>query len=509
MQLLDLIQGLDMTHRSGPPDAPVRDMTDDSRLVEPGWLFVARKTANDITPYIRQAVDRGAAAIITPSIDTPTLAPSIPWYQADRVDQHLAGTLAERFFDHPASRLSLIGVTGTNGKTTTALLIQHLLRSVGIQTGVIGTIYTDDGTPEGRKPATLTTPGAIELSRELARMARSGCKAVAAEISSHALEQGRPGVLAFRVAVFTNLTQDHLDYHRTMDAYAKAKSRLFSQLTPDGCAVANRDDPYAKVVLGGCPNPVLWTSLAEHEARTRSDICFASNITLQSGSSSATFIGPWGEIQATIPIVGRHNISNALQALTAAYALTGQADGLGEAMNTLPTVPGRLERVLPLGESESVIPLPTVLVDYAHTPDALENALAAVRPLTENRLIVVFGCGGDRDRTKRPKMAQAACRYADRIYLTSDNPRTEDPDAIIRDALDGIPDERQNDLIVEPDRAKAIREAIFAADPGDTVLLAGKGHEDYQVIGHEKIHFDDREQAAEALADKSRERTTR
>ncbi|GAB4107945.1 MAG: UDP-N-acetylmuramoyl-L-alanyl-D-glutamate--2,6-diaminopimelate ligase [Phycisphaeraceae bacterium] len=507
MRLLDLIQGLDMTHRSGPPDAPVRDLTDDSRLVESGWLFVARESANDITPYIRQAIERGAAAIITPSVDMAPPDPSIPWYQAEHVDQHLAGTLAERFFDYPASRLSLIGVTGTNGKTTTALLIQHLLHSLGIQTGVIGTIHTDDGTPGGRKPATLTTPGAIELSRELARMARAGCKAVAAEISSHALEQGRAGALTFRVGVFTNLTQDHLDYHRTMDAYAKAKSLLFSQLTPDGNAVINRDDPYADAVLGECPNPVLWTSLAEHEARTRSDTCFASDITLQAGSSSATFVGPWGEIHARIPLVGRHNISNALQALAAAFALTGQAEGLGEAMNSLPTVPGRLERVLPV--SGSAHALPTVLVDYAHTPDALENALAAVRPLTENRLIVVFGCGGDRDRTKRPKMAQAACRYADRIYLTSDNPRTEDPDAIIRDALDGIPDDRRNDLVVQPDRARAIHEAIHEAQPDDTVVLAGKGHEDYQVIGHEKIHFDDREQAAEALVNKGRERTTR
>lgn len=500
MRLQTLIQGLDLRHVTGPTDATVTTITDDSRAITPGSLFIARGGATDQAAYITQAIEQGATAIISGPGDIASIKNDVARYTHDTVDQRLAGTLAERFFDHPAQKLALVGVTGTNGKTTTALLAQHLLQSAGTRTGVIGTIHVDDGTAAGRRTAHLTTPGAIEFSRELARMVQAGCKAVTTEVSSHALDQGRAAAFSFRAAVFTNLTQDHLDYHKTMAAYARAKSILFTLLATDGTAVVNIDDEYAKAVLSDYSGPALWTSLSDTDIEADQPVCYAREIELRADSSRARFIGPWGDIHVTLPLVGKHNVCNTLQAIAAAYAITGHADSLMHALETIPQVPGRLERVKPQAPAGAAAQPPIVLVDYAHTPDALENAASALRPLTPGRLIVMFGCGGDRDKTKRPRMAQAACRYADRIYLTSDNPRTEDPDAIIRDALPGIPENRQADLVVQPDRGAAIRASVLEADAGDTVLLAGKGHEDYQTIGRENIHFDDREHAAEALS---------
>ena len=495
MQLRTIIQAERLRHLGGPTDAKLLDITDDSRQVTSGSLFVARGSSAQVRQYIRQALERGAVAIVCEPGMVPAGADNIACYEAEIVDQSLAGTLAEKFFNEPGKRLDLIGITGTNGKTTTAMLTQYLLLSRGMQTGLIGTIYTDDGTATGRRAATLTTPGAIELSRELARMVAAGCKAVAAEVSSHALEQGRVAALNFRVGVFTNLTQDHLDYHQTMQAYAEAKAILFKQLTEDGLAVVNRDDPYAEQVLADYTGRVTRTSLSP-----ATYTCVADEIELRADSSRARLVGPWGDRRVTIPLVGRHNVSNALQALAVAYELTQDSDALLESVQSLPQVPGRLERVrLPETDGKQSCDTPTILVDYSHTPDALDNALSAIKPLTPGRLIVVFGCGGDRDKTKRPFMAKAACRHADRIYLTSDNPRTEDPNAIIQDALPGVPDERNTDLVVQPDRAEAILAAVMEAKVGDTVLLAGKGHETYQTIGRDNIHFDDREHAREAL----------
>ncbi|MEZ6193310.1 MAG: UDP-N-acetylmuramoyl-L-alanyl-D-glutamate--2,6-diaminopimelate ligase [Phycisphaerales bacterium] len=500
MMLQSLIQGLGLTHAAGPGDVTITSITDDSRQVEPGALFLARSAAKDLQSHVTQAIERGAAAIIS-TAGQIVEAHNTAHYHADRVDQRLAGTLAERFHGNPAHKLSLVGVTGTNGKTTIALLTQHLLQSAGIRTGVIGTIHVDDGTATGRRTAHLTTPGAIEFSRELARMVDAGCKAVTTEVSSHALDQGRAAALRFRAAVFTNLTQDHLDYHQTMEAYAKAKSILFTLLTPGGTAVVNIDDAYAKEVLADYVGPVLWTSLSPTDVKADQPVCYAREIELRADSSSARFIGPWGDIHVTLPLVGKHNVCNTLQAIAATYTITGKINLLMNALEMIPQVPGRLERVKPQATQGAAAEPPTVLVDYAHTPDALENAMSALRPLTPGRLIVMFGCGGDRDKTKRPKMAQAACRYADRIYLTSDNPRTEDPNAIIKDALPGIPEDRKPDLVVQPDRGAAIRASVLEGVAGDTVLLAGKGHEDYQTIGRENIHFDDREHAGEALAE--------
>ncbi len=503
MRLEALTRGLGFRHLAGPSDMPLTDLSDDSREVPEGAVFIARGRSDNRKAYINQALHRGAVAVISEPIHPQELPDTIAWYHHDRVDQHLTGTLAERFFGEPAKRLSLIGITGTNGKTTTSLLIQHLLKSAGIQTGVIGTIYTDDGTEAGKLAAKLTTPGAIDFSRELARMADAGCKAVVAEVSSHALEQGRAGALTFRTAVFTNLTQDHLDYHKTMEAYAQAKSILFKQLVDDGHAVINHDDPHKEKVLGGYTGPVWWTTLTDNVDRDNSTICYAKEIKLRAGDSSARFTGPWGDVTARLPLVGEHNVCNTLQAIAAAHSITDISGSLHELLEAIPQVPGRLERVTspcPTDDLNRVdVEPPAVLVDYAHTPDALENALAALRPVTPGKLIVMFGCGGDRDKTKRPKMAQAACRHADQIFLTSDNPRTEDPDAIINDALAGVPASKSDDLTVIADRAQAIRASVLAGSAEDTVLLAGKGHEDYQTIGEDNIHFDDREHAKQAL----------
>lgn len=495
---LDKLEGL--TLRSGPTDAVLTDITDDSRRVKPGMLFIARGSNPETVRFIEDAVKHGASAVVSESFKTLNLPGAVAHYQADPVDQALAGLIAERFFGEPAGKLTLIGVTGTNGKTTITFLIQHLLKQLGIQTGLIGTIYNDDGSPDGRHVAKLTTPGAVDLSRELARMVNAGCKTVAIETSSHALEQKRVAALRFRAGVFTNLTQDHLDYHQTMPAYAEAKSILFQQLTGDGLAVVNRDDPYAEQVLADYTGRVRFTSLSPSTLGEGEQSCLADEIELRADSSRARLVGPWGDRRVTIPLVGRHNVANVLQALAVAYDFTQDMDTLFEAIATLPQVPGRLQRVkLPATDNTNPLPIPNVLVDYCHTPDALDNALSSLKPLTTGRLIVVFGCGGDRDKTKRPIMARAACRYADRIYLTSDNPRTEDPDAIIHDAIAGVPEDRNADLVVQADRAQAIRAAIMEAAPADTVLLAGKGHEDYQTLGRENIHFDDREHAQQAL----------
>jgi UDP-N-acetylmuramoyl-L-alanyl-D-glutamate--2,6-diaminopimelate ligase len=556
MKLATLFNGIPCQLAFGSLDQTISGLTDDSRTVSPGCLFLARRgSQGNGRSFISDAIRRGATAILSedPPAD-PTLKPragaSLTWIQTPLIDQHLAGRLAERFFAYPSRTLRLIGVTGTNGKTTTTFLIQHLLHHAGVKCGLIGTISVDDG--NRRTPSPQTTPGAIEFSRLLAAMAANHCQAAVAEVSSHALHQGRTSALSFDVAVFTNLTGDHLDYHPNMDEYAAAKAILFERLAPTAAAVMNANDPYAPRMLRNCSaralrctvqNPSQPDSLdrqaplvtaAEHTNHDRPGIpCSATILELGTRHTRARFDGPWGSSEVTLPLVGWYNVANALQAVAAAYALGSLPQDLTTAFKTFTSVPGRLEPVtLPntgrggtstratgkppvpdrTDTPSSIEPglnLPTVLVDYAHTPDALEKVLSALRPTTRGRLIVVFGCGGDRDRTKRPRMAAIAHRLADHIFITSDNPRTEDPQAIIHEILAGLPDfdrpmdrphpSRQTRVIVEPDRAAAIAQAIASALPSDTLLLAGKGHEDYQIIGTEKRHFDDREHAIIAL----------
>ena len=520
MQLQSLIDNLGLILVSGDGSQELSDLTDDSRGVKPGGLFVARSAsgAADVRwrSYAEDAIRRGVLAVIAPVVfDVPAgVSLAVPRDAATRIDQAFAGRLAARFFGEPAKRLKLIGITGTNGKTTVATLTQYLLNAAGVKCGLLGTVAIDDGSPDGPQTAELTTPGAIDLHRHFAAMVANGCEACAMEVSSHALDQGRVDGLEFAVAVFTNLTQDHLDYHGTMENYAAAKATLFQALAADGVAVLNLNDPNSvlmrpvgrrvtatTVVSLEDSNNEPWAQQWRRRLKTvRPDISWIAQIQ-QLGPLSSTIRfsvqavppGPkWdGFGPIDIPVVGRHNVSNLTQASAAAKCL---ADIAPESLSDFIPVPGRLEPVRVEGDET-----PTILVDYAHTPDALENVLRALRPVTDDRLIVVFGCGGDRDRTKRPLMSQAACGLADVAVLTSDNPRTEDPQQILDAAIAGIPPEAKGKLVVEIDRAKAIESAILKADVNDTVLIAGKGHEDYQILGTEKIHFDDREHAAAAL----------
>lgn len=517
----------------------VKGLADDSRQVRTGDLFIARQPG-----FIAQAVKAGAAAVVVASehaqsakeaLESFSNAGNPPLVAVDTVDQHLAGRMAERFYGHPARSLKLVGITGTNGKTTTAFITQHLIQTLttpgraterateralensaesavlptsggpsGGGCGMVGTVF-NHCPPDPPAPADLTTPGAIELSGYLATMRDNGCTACVLETSSHALDQGRVGHLNFAAAVFTNLTQDHLDYHQDMTAYAAAKKKLFENLRPGAAAIVNADDPTSLSMLDGCAGTAIPTSLKQDRAN-EPGTCLALGIELFADRSTALFLGPWGQADVTLPMTGRHNLSNALQAAAAAYAVapfTGQ--DLADALAQSPPVPGRLEPVpnarfpLPTKHNSG---LPAVLVDYAHTPDAVVLALTALRPVTPGKLVAVLGCGGDRDKTKRPLMTQAALKHADRAIFTSDNPRTEPPEGILEDMVAGLDPNAQTGFIVEPDRRTAIRLAIHQAAPGDTVLLAGKGHEDYQIIGDQKTHFDDREEAVAALANR-------
>ncbi|MCC7193345.1 MAG: UDP-N-acetylmuramoyl-L-alanyl-D-glutamate--2,6-diaminopimelate ligase [Phycisphaeraceae bacterium] len=547
MKLSELIEGLGLQLIRGDAQCAVTDLTDDSRLVKRGALFIARSgTKSDGSKFIADALSKGAAAVLIEGDAPPAIALSekVTLLSAAKIDHAFVSRLAERFFGEPGKKLQLIAVTGTNGKTTITFIVQHLLQNAGVKTGVIGTVLIDNGAT--RTAAELTTPGGIEFSRHLAAMVENGCRAAIAEVSSHALHQGRVGSLDFAVAIFTNLTGDHLDYHGTMEEYAAAKAMLFENLKPSAWAVVNRDDAWAGRMLRNCRARVVECRVIKSDTEGRAVSPLASDtqgassaiastatiLHLGASHSRVQFDGPWGGVEVDLPLVGRHNVINALEAMAAANCVASIAKGLHDTLEKCPAPPGRLEPVRPSAGDAST--LPTVLVDYAHTHDALENVLSALRPVTPGKLIAVFGCGGDRDRTKRPKMAAVCCRLADHVIVTSDNPRTEDPAFIIGQVLTGVPaalrpagvrtfevegvdpaeivamsrraPESKNgglEVEVEPDRAAAIARAIRSASPRDTVLIAGKGHEDYQIIGTTKRHFDDREEAARALRARS------
>ena len=525
MQLDTLIKDLPIALRRGAADGALAGLTDDSRHVTPGSFFVARPgSGGNALRFIPDAIEAGAAAVLLPAmegsavdqLDVPDTVSVAIAHAGVAVDQRLCGRLAERFYNHPSGKLKLIGVTGTNGKTTTVTITKHLLESAGHKCGLIGTVELDTGSPDGPAPATLTTPGAIELSRLLAEMVDNGCACCVMEVSSHALDQGRADHVRFTAAAFTNLTQDHLDYHGSMPAYADAKAILFENLDKDAVAVLNGDDTWSARMARGCQASVAFSAVLRPGMELPPDEigkrrCCVVPIEMTASSSRAEFCGRLERITATLPMPGLHNLGNALQAAALALLAGGLTAGqLKQGLETCKPVPGRLEPVGPgwpdTSHQSPATRLPTVLVDYAHTPDALINVGKALRGLIAGKLITVFGCGGDRDRAKRPLMAQAAQQYADIVVLTSDNPRTEDPQQILDDAAAGFtPATGHQPPATQtiPDRAEAIRFAINLAGENDTVLIAGKGHEDYQILGTDKIHFDDREHAAAALREKS------
>ncbi|HLL88575.1 MAG TPA: UDP-N-acetylmuramoyl-L-alanyl-D-glutamate--2,6-diaminopimelate ligase [Tepidisphaeraceae bacterium] len=469
----------------GVPNVEITGVCEDSRVVRPGELFVARPgTKTDGGQFVRDAAARGAAAVVTqaPVADCPV--PQVVVKDAAIA----AALLAHGFHRHPTSSLRVLGVTGTNGKTTTTYIVRHLLAKAAVRCGLIGTVEIDDG--RTRRESTMTTPGSVELAGLFASMRDKGCRAAVMETSSHSLDQNRVAGVRYAGAGFTNLTGDHLDYHKTMDAYAAAKAKLFTMLPDEAVAVINGDDKWSDRMIGGCAARVIRYGFGKNADYRARDVSVTAEGT--------TFVlhTPDGKAEVRSPLVGKHNIENILTAAALVgevFGLTvGQlAAGLKEAVGA----PGRLQAVR-AGQPFAV------LVDYAHTDDALENVLTALRPLCKGRLRVLFGCGGDRDRTKRPRMAKAAEKLADVVYVTSDNPRTEDPGAIIREICGGFTAGGARSAVVEPDRHAAIRRILADAAPGDVVLLAGKGHENYQIIGAEKRHFDDVEEAQRALGEK-------
>lgn len=465
----------------GALPAVATDITDDSRTVRPGGLFIAVKgSVQDGHAYLTGAAAAGAAVAIVEQAGATTL-PAI----VVRRGREAAATAAAAAFDFPVRRMRLVGVTGTNGKSTTVHIVRHLLDrpdNLAASIGTVGVLVGSAGEPLLDEPG-LTTPGPVELQRILRRALDAGVRNVAMEVSSHALDQHRVDGIEFETAVFTNLTRDHLDYHKTMDAYLAAKARLTEYLAPHGTIVINGDDP-------------AWRGL--HTDRRR--VAFSTRVGAEVHAEDMRFTpsgSRWrlviddARAEVQLPLIGDFNVSNALGAAAAAYALGMRLDEIASRLGTVPQVPGRLE-VLHQG--------PTVLRDYAHTPDALERALTAVRPFTRGRLIAVFGCGGDRDRGKRPEMGKVAERLADHVIVTSDNPRTEDPEKILDDIEAGMTG--TNHERVE-DRRGAIARALDHAGPDDVVVLAGKGHETYQIRGTAKLRFDEREIVADLLGARS------
>ena len=466
------------------PDLEIADVTDDSRAVRAGSLFIARPgVAADGARFAQDAVDRGAVAIVTQArIDGVSVPQCIVPDAAA-----LVSPLANAFFGDPSKSLKLIGVTGTNGKTTTAYLIRHVLNAIDKMCGMIGTVEIDDG--QTKAEAAMTTPGATAVAGLLAAMRDNGCAACAMEVSSHALHQGRVSGVQFAGAGFTNLTGDHLDYHKTTEAYADAKARLFEQLAPGAVAAINRDsDAFDRMARNTAGRIVSFGMAAEADYR-------ATDFVVTAQGTKFVLTTPDGKADVSLKLVGRHNIENALCTITLCCEVFGlSVQPVVNALKTATGAPGRLQSVDTGGRPFAV------LVDYAHTDDALRNVLSAMRPITRGKLRVVFGCGGDRDRTKRPRMAKIAEQLADEIYVTSDNPRTENAQAILDEVCTGFAGGSGKRVSVEADRRLAIERAIGDAGPGDVVLIAGKGHENYQIIGTTKHHFDDVEEAARALS---------
>jgi UDP-N-acetylmuramoyl-L-alanyl-D-glutamate--2,6-diaminopimelate ligase len=439
--------------------------------VEPGSIYVAvRGSQADGHRFVPDAVRRGAATVIVEAPGGATVPEIVV-----RDGRRAALALGAAWYGHPVGRLTLIGVTGTNGKTTTTGLIRHLLNGAG-RAGSIGTLGAFDGRGEPvlSTAGTLTTPGPIDLQATFAALAERGVERVAMEASSHSLDQGRLDGLGFAAGVFTNLTRDHLDYHGSMESYLAAKLKLGGMLTERGLEVVNLDDPAWAVLPLGSRRVTFGLHPA---ADVRAD-----GLVLDAAGSRFRLQGCFGTAEVALPLLGDFNVANALAAAACALGLGLSLAEVAARLSTSPQVPGRMEL---LAEAPCV-----VLRDYAHTPDALERALTTLRPLTRGRLVVVFGCGGDRDKGKRPIMGRIAAQGADVSVVTSDNPRTEDPSAIIDDIEQGMGDAAHLRIV---DRLQAIHTALEQARQGDTILLAGKGHETYQILGTEKVAFDERE----------------
>lgn len=492
MKLKEVIKNLENPVVSGDTGVEVSFLTADSREVKEGALFVAVSGGVDGHQYIDSAIQQGAVAIVAEHAPTPEQTTKIAWIHVKRTDQVLA-ELANTFYQYPSDALKVIGVTGTNGKTTTTYLIHHIMKDVWRRAGLLGTIKFDDGLSD--LDATHTTPGAVKLHQLLRNMADNECRGVAMEVSSHGLEQKRVGGVNFDVGVFSNLTQDHLDYHGDMQSYFEAKLALFEQMIAmknagsekKSVAVINTDDNYGQRMVKAIDGRMsVWS----YGMNAHCDFKFSKiRQTFKGTTFQLDVKGKSYLVQ--VPLIGKFNVYNVVSAITACAAAGMKIRDAVKSLSEAPQVPGRMENV---GNVNGM----SVFVDYAHTPDALKNACATMRELEPRNLITVFGCGGDRDNAKRPLMGEAAAESSEFCIVTSDNPRSEDPEAIIKMVEVGMVGKKYHVIV---DRAEAIEAAVNFARPGDAVLIAGKGHETYQQFATETMKFDDRAVARRVLND--------
>ncbi len=492
MKLSQLLEGITVTklfqtvygHMVITHDVEINRIQYDSRKVQRDDCFVAFKGVNqDGHSFIQNSINQGAKVVV---LEHDDLLPDSLCMHSGVIKVVVPDTrkalavMSSNYYGHPSEKMKFIGVTGTNGKTTTSHLVKAILEATGEKVGLVGTIEYKIG--DRILPATHTTPESLELNELFALMVKENCTSVAMEVSSHAIDQSRIFGLDFDVAIFTNLTQDHLDYHRTMEKYFEAKKSLFTELKPTSYAVINHDDRWGIMIHDSVRTKVISygiASVADVQAKELKFTMGGTTLILNNGH---------GELPFTSPLIGKFNVYNVLAAYSAGLALGIPREQIIQGIKSMKNVRGRFERITsPAGW--------TAIIDYAHTPDALENCLKTIHDIlpTQNRgrIITVFGAGGDRDKTKRPLMGRIAGDYSDIVIVTSDNPRSEDPDRIIDDIIRGVT--RHASVLKEPDRRTAIERAISCAQPNDIILVAGKGHEDYQILGQKKIHFSDRE----------------
>ncbi|MYG00675.1 UDP-N-acetylmuramoyl-L-alanyl-D-glutamate--2,6-diaminopimelate ligase [Candidatus Poribacteria bacterium] len=505
MNLQQLLDRIEVNEITGDRNPEIAGVVSDHRQVKPGYVFVCYQGLNvDGHSFISGAIKNGARVVISEK-QTPNLPNDVTGVVTSN-GRRAQALCAANWFGNPAERLKLTGITGTNGKTSTAHLTYGILSTDGYKTAVLGTVgHSFDSASNGKEPskieipALLTTPDAFQLHAMLKQIADAGVDHVVMETSSQGLAQHRLTGLTFDTAVFTNLTQDHLDYHGSMDNYLTAKMMLFEQLSPTGVAILNADSTATPRIIQHIQNRKILTygleKAADLEARdvdsSLHQLAFTAVLNKNDVFSSSDIL--WNEIQPTIGLLGEYNIYNALAAISVGLRYNCSATSIRNGLSST-VVPGRFERIMTNGKPVEDF---AVIVDYAHTPDGLKNVLTAARGITEGRLISVFGCGGDRDSGKRPKMGAISTQIADMSVITSDNPRTENPDEIILDIVSKLPHDAAFSCISE--RREAIRHAILNAKPGDVVVIAGKGHEDYQEINGRRFPFDDRAVAAEIL----------
>lgn len=499
MELRDVLKNIEIEATAGTAESggtEILGITVNSNQVKQGSLFIAvHGNVADGHEYLDSAVRNGAAAVLVEKMPDDPQSLAVP--VAKTKDSRIAASVAAaNFHGNPSLGMKVVGVTGTNGKTTVSHMLEAAWKEMGLNTGLVGTIQNRYSAKT--EAASLTTPDGVELAGILREMKKAEVACVALEVSSHALDLRRVDACHFDVAIFTNLTQDHLDYHGTIENYFAAKQRFFTEILEKSekeriFSVVNADDPFADRIPTPSRGEKITFSLERKDATV-----FAEDFSIDAGGVRATLATPWGQVELISKLLGKHNLRNMMAATGTLLSLGSSPGATGRAVSGVTRVPGRLERV----ENELGI---DVFVDYAHTPDALENVLGCLRPICRRGLITVVGCGGDRDPKKRPLMAAVGQKYSDALVITSDNPRTEDPEDIIEDMLRGT-DRKSSTVQAVVDRQEAIRNAVEKARPGDMLLIAGKGHEDYQIIGTEKIHSDDREIVAKYMEEKSGKR---